>query len=172
MALPKSPDTGLSDWTDVAHLSRLKLAAGGTLYMVAGIAVLLILPAPDSFERVIGMIGTGFCLVMGLDRLWMVLFGRWFFRVSQDAIWYRQAPGVTPLWPAREVRIPWPEVTKWYPYSFRLNGIPVYRAIVFETFNRETHGLRKHKVLLHPYGERTREIVANIKATKAGGPKG
>jgi hypothetical protein len=150
----------------VAHFSPAKAIIGVTFYLVAGIGLALLLayriPLPfffnERFAQAIVGIGILFCAVMVIGRLQIILPGGCFFRAGRDGIWYKQV-GTLDATPGRpkETRMSWHEVTRWYPHILRMNGMPLWKVIVFETTNG------KHPVQIHLYKESQDQIIANIK---------
>jgi tetratricopeptide (TPR) repeat protein len=147
-------------WTDVAHLSRSKLAWSAALYGMLGIGIFLFLRAQDfripsrllGSDRVLPAffaIGILVAVYEMAGRLGLLPAGRCFFRAGPEGIWYRQPPSGLPL-PAKEARIPWSEVTKWYPAA---------KTIVFET-----HTAGKRRILTYAYRENQEQIAANLRA--------
>jgi hypothetical protein len=122
-------------WTDVAHIGRSKLIRGGILYLIAGTGLALFLHA-NNYRIPIGVfdndriipaffaIGILGCLVSGIGQLWL-LASDCFFRAGRQGIWYKQPPAGLPFAPAKEFRVAWSDVTKWYPSTFSVNGIPL-----------------------------------------------
>lgn len=173
MAAPAAAATGR--WVDVAHVSRNKLILRGSLLAllaaVLGLAMVVAgrdviaqrsLELGPVFALAIGLVLTWYVLGLAILRFMVVARGGCYFQAGPEGIRFRGANDEFSAMFLRfrlaEAQLSWSQIQRWYPYTFRVSGIPAFRQLMFETRTE------KHVLDLYPFQEGPQQILDNVQA--------